>query len=1026
MRPGGSRPLTPSLSQPLVRVAGVISCVYCGGAHARPADVRDCWSKQQQPTLSLVTEPTQPLPPDRPRRGSPPSGWHGGRGPDALGRHAVVAAAFVPAGWEACDRLVIDAGVLRAPEDAVRSLRDAAAGARSLVIEIEVPFDDPPQQVERQPQHLLGPGHTFWLDELHHLVWANAVDLRAPDEPRWQALEAAVALGARPHDSPAAGDLVLPSGESAWLDAGPIRHLAPIDGIAVLHAMQIEHGQLRVPQANHSTAELAADQLAAVTHGGGSARIIAPAGSGKTRVLTERARHLVNAWHVPASAVSLVAFNKRAQQEMAARTADLGGLEVRTLNSIALAIVNGVPPFAPQARRWRTIDEPEVRTLLGRFVQTRRQLNVDPLAPWIDALSAIRLGLLAPDDVAARYGGDVDGLGDVWPQLQEAMDRSGVVDFDDQIRRALDALLTQPEARRVAQRACRLLLVDEFQDLTPAHMLLVRLLGAGGGSVFGVGDDDQTIYGYNGADPSWLIDFGTWFPGAGDHPLEVNYRCPAGVVEVADRLLRHNQRRVSKAIRAFAPPTDARGWAIDDREDAVAAAVETVSAAIAGGAAPADVAVLTRVNATIAPVQIALAIAGIPIASGVGSEFVERVGIRSALAWLRIATGRTLRADDLAEATRRPSRGLSPRVREWVTEQSSVERLLRLADRLGDKDAAKVSDLAGDIERMQALAARGADTVQLLRMLVNEIGLGRAVASLDNNRHGMNRGAQSDDLTALRQIAALHPEVAGFDQWLREALLTRRDAAGVVLSTVHRVKGQEWPHVVVHMAQPDLFPHRLSEDDEEERRLFHVALTRASRHVTVVTGGHASPFVAELTNEPPAHRPVLVPKPEITSRPMIKSATAAVEHPLLDRTRVMAVEGLVLVDQGQEWTITELEPAAAVAARGSATRRFALGEKVETAGRQRGALRPRAGGVDEASVRLFDLLRSFRDRVRDDRPAYTVFDDKTLAAIASALPEGLPELATVRGVGAVKLEQYGDDILELTALAQRLPSGAGQ
>ncbi|HTH04442.1 MAG TPA: UvrD-helicase domain-containing protein, partial [Ilumatobacteraceae bacterium] len=410
----------------------------------------------------------------------------------------MVAGDTVPHGWEGCERLVVDAAVLRAPADVVGSLRSAASDARSLVIELRIAFDDSPHEVERRQQHLLGPGHTFWLDELHHLVWSNSVDLRVAGQPRWAALETALALGAQPLGDPVAGDLVLPSGEVAWLDAGPIRHLDPIDGVGVLHATQVEHGQLLLPRPNDSVAELAADQLAAVTHAGGSARIIAPAGSGKTRVLTERARHLVNTWRVPAAAVSLVAFNKRAQEEMQVRTADLRGLEVRTLNSIALAIVNGVAPFAPQPRRWRTIDEPEVRTLLGRFVQTRRQLNVDPLAPWIDALSAIRLGLLPPDEVAARYGGDVDGLGEVWPQVREAMDRGGVVDFDDQIRRAIDVLLTQPDARRVAQRACRLLLVDEFQDLTPAHMLLVRLLGATGGSVFGVGDDDQTIYGYNG------------------------------------------------------------------------------------------------------------------------------------------------------------------------------------------------------------------------------------------------------------------------------------------------------------------------------------------------------------------------------------------------------------------------------------------------------------------------------------------------------------------------------------------------
>ena len=145
----------------------------------------------------------------------------------------------------------------------------------------------------------------------------------------------------------------------------------------------------------------------------------------------------------------------------------------------------------------------------------------------------------------------------MWPLYRAALDRQGVVDFDDQIRRAIDVLLTQPAARRAAQRACRVLLVDEFQDLTPAHLLLVRLLAGRGGSVFGVGDDDQTIYGYNGADPAWLIDFATWFPGAGDHPLEVNYRCPGGVVEIADRLLRHNRRRVPKVIRAAS--TDAVG-----------------------------------------------------------------------------------------------------------------------------------------------------------------------------------------------------------------------------------------------------------------------------------------------------------------------------------------------------------------------------------------------------------------------------------------------------------------------------------
>ena len=129
----------------------------------------------------------------------------------------------------------------------------------------------------------------------------------------------------------------------------------------------------------------------------------------------------------------------------------------------------------------------------------------------------------------------------------------------------------------------------------------------------------------------------------------------------------------------------------------------------------------------------------------------------------------------------------------------------------------------------------------------------------------------------------------------------------------------------------------------------------------------------------------------------------------------MAVVGIVLVDQGHEWVVTELEPEAAVAERDGATRRFQIGSKVETRGRQRGQLGPRPGDVAEASARAFDQLRSFRDRARSGKPAYTVFDDKTLAAIATSLPGSLEQLAEVKGVGPAKLEQYGDDVLTLIA-----------
>jgi len=186
---------------------------------------------------------------------------------------------------------------------------------------------------------------------------------------------------------------------------------------------------------------------------------------------------------------------------------------------------------------------------------------------------------------------------------------------------------------------------------------------------------------------------------------------------------------------------------------------------------------------------------------------------------------------------------------------------------------------------------------------------------------------------------------------MRKHLASKRSPGGVLLSTVHRVKGQEWPHVVVHLADAEQYPHRLAEDVEEERRLFHVAITRASRHATIVTGARPSPFVAELTTEPSPARVVSSHRPD----------------PLPAR-RTTATSG-VSADPG-----SDLDPA----------------------GQQR-----------------FAALRELRNELRDGKPAYVVFDNKTLVAIARQAPVSLKDLGRIAGVGPAKLERYGEAVIEL-------------
>ena len=269
-----------------------------------------------------------------------------------------------------------------------------------------------------------------------------------------------------------------------------------------------------------------------------------------------------------------------------------------------------------------------------------------------------------------------------------------------------------------AQRASRLLLVDEFQDLTPAHLLLVRLLSAPAGDVFGVGDDDQTIYGYNGADPTWLIDFADLFPGAGDHPLKVNYRCPAGVVASADRLLRHNRRRVAKIIRAghAIPPT----WSSTARRPTPSEPrVDVVAEALAVGCArpptspcsPGSTRCSHRCRSR-SPAQ------GIPCSRGRRHRVPSRAPrcgrCSPGCGWPPPAGRRSL-PTDLHEALRRPSRPLHPRIGEWVAEQRDVDGLRRLAagsPTTATRSASPRSPTTSPV--CSALADGGADTEALV------------------------------------------------------------------------------------------------------------------------------------------------------------------------------------------------------------------------------------------------------------------------------------------------------------------------
>ncbi|MGO8864289.1 MAG: ATP-dependent DNA helicase UvrD2 [Acidimicrobiales bacterium] len=910
-----------------------------------------------------------------------------------------------------------------------------------------------PERCHRPPYELT-PNFEFGRERLQFLVWANNYDARGGDPIWWHGRKATRHFAGDGVGEGGAADIVLADGTPMFIDGGPPQPPTLPSGIGVVHRWNAEAGRLRPAGRSRPTSDLAPDQLAAVCHRTGAARVIAPAGSGKTRVLTERLRHLIGDRGVHPGTVTALAYNSKAANELRGRCDDIEGsekLNIRTLNSFGLWICN---EFG-SAGRLRVLEEAAVRELLQRHIEIPRQANTDTVAPYLAALSSIRLGLNSPAMVE-EADPDASGIAQGFEPYRAALAESGAVDFDEQIYRAIEILLTDPDARSVAQVKCRHLLVDEFQDLNPAHLLLIRLLAAPAYDCFGVGDDDQVIYGYSGATPEFLIDFAHYFPGAGAHDLNVNYRCPPAVIGAARHLLSYNARRIGKTIGAPVGRTDELATfggpltgcgpvaVVKAPADALAGlAVETISAWRAGGVDPGDIAVLARVNSALLPVQVACMEAGVPCTTPLSTNVLQRTGIRTAFAYLRIGTDPdNISRQDVQETIRRPSRGIASNVVDMLTSRSttSITDMRRLARRLSGRDVPKLVSYATDLETVAKNCGRS--SAAALNAIRVDVGLGETMDILDGSRKEADRSTHADDLTALESVAALHPEVSTFETWLRQ-VLSRAPLNGslVLLSTVHRIKGREWGHVVIFGASQGLFPHRLADDEEGERRVFHVALTRARSQVVALADAEApSIFLAELDGSrvrvssgrsadldtEKRHRPS-----NGTGRGRLTEgagrgrgngrwkAGAPREVPL---PKVQATLGLVVEDRGNTGTIVEITAAAAVLSVGAVRIKVALGSDVRVDGRSVTLVGPAVGlvGGKAGTTTVEEALRAWRAEMasKDAVPAYVILKDVELVAIADRDPRTLAELAKCRGIGQIRLERWGDEILAVLDAAR--------
>jgi len=606
------------------------------------------------------------------------------------------------------------------------------------------------------------------------------------------------------------------------------------------------------------------EQRQAVEHFEGPGLVLAGAGSGKTRVLTTRVCHLILEHGVPPDRIMAVTFTNKAAGEMRDRViAMLGGaprgLWIGTFHAIGARLLRRHAPGIGWTRAF-TIRDAEQS--LREVKKAQKSVDVNPVR-WSprsirERISAAKNQLIGVEEFAAEYGDGGDlfmrRVALVYPVYQEALRTQDAMDFDDLLVLPVRLLEGDPDLLRRYQKRFAFILVDEYQDTNHAQFRFLELLASAHGNLMVVGDDDQSIYGWRGADIRNILDFEHSFPDARVVRLERNYRSTSVILDAANAVISENAERKRKTLRTErwggAPVTcleardegDEARWIVEEIERLMLADPDYDHRHFA---------VLYRTNAQSRALEDRFRRRGLPYQIVGGVRFYERREIQDVLAYLRLAANpRDMDAFD--RVVNYPRRGIG------ATSLAHLSAFAREAG-LDLLEAAARADEIRDltpgarrgllafaelIRRQTALAAQR-PAGEVLEELIEELDVlmllrGEGPDGEDRAENVRELVAAAHDFDAGLVLDAEDGEMDGFtdlDLFLQHvALVTdvdRHDSAvdAVTLMTIHSAKGLEFPVVFIAGMEEGLFPLSRAYDDakslEEERRLLYVGVTRA-------------------------------------------------------------------------------------------------------------------------------------------------------------------------------------------------------
>jgi ATP-dependent DNA helicase UvrD/PcrA len=590
-------------------------------------------------------------------------------------------------------------------------------------------------------------------------------------------------------------------------------------------------------------------QRAAVVEPGGPILILAGAGSGKTRAITYRIAHLIGARNTAAREILAVTFTNKAATEMRERVAALigPGAEppwVSTFHSACARILRHEAGALGYHPNFTILDEADSLAVLREVLQQAAIAGAPAPEMVCNEIEQAKNEAVGPAEMASRAASARQtATAHLYQLYQDRLRAMNAMDFGDLQMLTEELFRTRPEALGRWERRAAHLLVDEYQDTNRVQYLLVRALSSRTGNICVVGDEDQSIYRWRGADIRNILDFERDFPDARVFKLEQNYRSTKTILAAAGAVIRNNRERKEKTLwtenEGGEPLTYYTG--LTERDEADFIAREIAALTHNGDLRPADVVVFYRVNAQSRAIEEALVRRRVPYYVVGGLRFYELREIKDLLAYLRVLAN-PADAVSLQRAVGVPPRGIGAKTMEAVGRIAANDAVTAF-EAMGRLEASsqvalRIAKRAGELYAWMADLARRTDGMTVRAVLDEIIIRSEFFGYLAGLADGAARRQNVAEM--LSAADAFDAENSGgLTEFLERAALVSEadqvDTAGgrAALMTLHTSKGLEYPVVFIAGMEEGLFPHQRSkesgDDIEEERRLCYVGMTRARR-----------------------------------------------------------------------------------------------------------------------------------------------------------------------------------------------------